>query len=129
MAEIHGHLQLARIDRPDIDPADLAPKEHRPHPRSIGEEKRSLVRQLILAGHGHAAVVRLSGVSSGTVSKIRRDIKANLRLYRNTEGPICVPFACRDDETTQIAQTQVFEKIGGPGRTRTCDNTVMSGAF
>lgn len=23
----------------------------------------------------------------------------------------------------------VIEKVGGPGRTRTCDNTVMSGAF
>ncbi len=60
------------------------PKEQQPHPRSIGEEKRSLVRQLILAGHGHATVMRLSGVSGGTVSKIRKGLKANLRLYRNT---------------------------------------------
>jgi hypothetical protein len=91
MAEIRGHLQLAHSDRPDIDPVDSVPKEYQPHPRSIGEEKRSVVRQLILAGHGHAAVVRLSGASGGTVSKIRQDLKANLRLYRNTEGPVCVP--------------------------------------
>ena|SRR6185295_12593392 len=43
----------------------------------------------------------------------------SLAKFRQSEGPICVP----------LAQTQVFEKIGGPGRTRTCDNTVMSGAF
>jgi hypothetical protein len=129
MSEIRDHLKVARIDKPAIDPTELALQEHKPHPRSIGEEKRCLVRQLILTGHGHAAVVRLSGVSGGTVSKIRQDLKANVRLYRNTEVPVCVPFACRNEETVRATQTQAFEKIGGPGRTRTCDNTVMSGAF
>ena len=47
----------------------------------------------------------------------------------NTEGLVCVSFACRDEETAQATQPQAIEKIGGPGRTRTCDNTVMSGAF
>ena len=129
MTEVRGHLQHARIDQTDIDPADLLTEPAQPHPRSIGEAKRKLIRQLILAGHAHAEVVRLSKVSGATVSKIRQDLKANLWLYRNTEGPVCVPFACRGDEAGQVAQTQVLEKTGGPGRTRTCDNTVMSGAF
>jgi hypothetical protein len=48
------------------------------------------------------------------VSKICQNRKANLRLYRNTEGPVCVPFACRDDETAQTTQTLAFEKSGVP---------------
>lgn len=91
MNEIRSHLKVARIDTTDIDPSELESEKHQSHPRGIGEEKRSLVRQLILAGHGHAAVVRLSGVSGGTVSKTRQDLKANVRLYRNTEPR----FACR----------------------------------
>jgi hypothetical protein len=84
----------------------------------------------------HKEVVRQSGVSSGTVSKIRQQLKANVMLFRNTEGQICVPTACPNQN---IAPTEaqmgeerdsyLIEKIGGPGRTRTCDNTVMSGAF
>ena len=83
--------------------------------------------------HCRCAAERVSG---RTGSKIRQDLKANVRLYRSTDGPVCAPFACRDepfarrDETTaQVTQTHAFEKVGGPGRTRTCDNTVMSGAF
>ncbi len=57
-------------------------------------------------------------------------------LFRNTESQICVPIACPNQNTgpttTQMSEErdpQVFERIGGRGRTRTCDNTVMSGAF
>jgi hypothetical protein len=68
-------------------------------------------------------------VSSGTVSAIRQELKAEMALYRNTELDGCVPFACRDGYVEGDPKAQLIEKIGGPGRTRTCDNTVMSGAF
>lgn len=66
----------------------------KPRPRSIDETKSALVRQLILNGVPHQEVVRQSGVSGGTVSKIRQQLKANVMLFRNTEGQICVPTAC-----------------------------------
>jgi hypothetical protein len=74
-------------------------------------------------------VVRRTGVSSGTVSAIRKVLKAKMPLYRNSEPADCVPFACRDPQTEEMPGSEVVEKIGGPGRIRTCDNTVMSGAF
>ena len=57
-------------------------------------------------------------------------------LFRNTEGQICVPTARSNQNiaptTAQMSEERNsygIEKFGGPGRTRTCDNTVMSGAF
>jgi integrase len=99
------------------------------HPRSIPAAKETFVRQLILSGAPHAEVVRRSGVSSGTVSKVRQLIKANVRLFRNPGEAICVPIACPVPDTSHEPHLEIIEKIGGPGRTRTCDNTVMSGAF
>ena len=129
MAEIQTHLKHAQIDRPEIDPAEFVDIVGKPHRHGIGETKRQEVRWLILSGVPHAEVVRRSGVSSGTVSAVRQELKASMPLYRNTESQICVPFACHDADDERDAEPQAFEKIGGPGRTRTCDNAVMSGAF
>ena len=129
MAEVRTHLKRAQIDRPEIDPAALAGAEVNPPRKGIGEAKRAEVRFLILEGIPHGQVVRRTGVSSGTVSAIRQALKAEMAVYRNTEMRVCVPFACRDGEDDAMLNSQVPEKIGGPGRTRTCDNTVMSGAF
>jgi integrase len=129
MTEIRLHLKRAQIDMPNIDPAEIAASTAPPHRRGIGETKREEVRLLILAGVPHAEVVRQTRVSSGTVSAIRQELKARMPLYRNTEAAICVPFACRNPDNEGGTESQVIERIGGPGRTRTCDNTVMSGAF
>jgi integrase len=129
MAEVRKHLTRAQIDRPEIDPADLVQKIGKRHQRGIGEKKREEVRFLILLGVPHAEVVSRTGVSSGTVSSIRQEMKAEIPLYRNTETDTCVPFACRGNDEGDDPQMQPIEKLGGPGRTRTCDNAVMSGAF
>ena len=129
MVEIRSHLKRAKIDSPEIDPAELATGVFALRQRGIGERKREEVRFLILAGVPHAEVVRRTGVSSGTVSSIRQELKARTPLYRNSEPVDCVPFACRDPDDEGLVDSQTIEKIGGPGRIRTCDNTVMSGAF
>ena len=129
MMEIRSHLKHAQIDRPDIDPAEALRGVSLPRQNGIGERKREEVRFLILAGVAHAEVVRRTGVSSGTVSAIRKELKAKLPLYRNSQPADCVPFACRDPQAEEMPGAELIEKIGGPGRTRTCDNTVMSGAF
>jgi Phage integrase family len=129
MAEVRSHLKHARIDSPEVDPAELAAGVSTSRQRGIGERKREEVRFLIFAGVPHAEVVRRSGVSSGTVSSIRQELKARMPLYRNSEPVDCVPLACRGPDDEGLVDYQVIEKIGGPGRTRTCDNTVMSGAF
>lgn len=74
------------------------------------------------------ALVRRTGVSSGTANAIRQEQKAVLPLYRNTEFGDCVPLACRDGED-DYRLPETLGEIGGPGRIRTDDNTVMSGAF
>jgi hypothetical protein len=129
MTEIRKHLKRAQIDRPDIDPAELVAAVGKPRRRGIGERKREEVRFLILAGVAHAEVVRRTGVSSGTVSAIRQELKGKMPLYRNTETSVCVPIACPTPSDGDDLNSQVVENIGGPGRIRTCDNTVMSGAF
>ena len=119
----------AQIDRPDVDPVELAGATSKPRRHGIGERKREEVRFLILAGVAHAEVVRRTGVSSGTVSVIRQELKGKVPVYRNTEAVVCVPTACPTPSDGSETETQVIQNIGGPGRTRTCDNTVMSGAF
>jgi hypothetical protein len=82
--------------------------------------------------------MRRGAVSSGTVSAIRQEMGEAIPLYRNSESglcvpfacrlrAVCVPFACREAGSSDSDDTQAVEKIGGPGRTRTCDLTVMSG--
>lgn len=117
MTEVRNHLRRAQIDKPDVDPADLSEATGKPHRHGIGERKREEIRFLILSGIAHAEVVRMSGVSSGTVSAIRQELKAEIPLYRNTEGQVCVPSACPNDDLEGEAESQPIEKNGGPGRT------------
>ena len=93
----------------------------------ISDTKRNEVRFLILEGYPHAEVVTRSGVSSGTVSVIRKEIRELIPLYRNSESGICARFACRAGASSTFPGSQPIENTGGPGRTRTCDQTVMSG--
>ncbi|WP_168220256.1 hypothetical protein [Azospirillum thermophilum] len=100
MGEMRKHLKRAQIDRPQ---AALGSEIEisftgRARRHGIGEVKRQEVRELILSGVPHAEVVRRTGVSGGTVSVIRKELKATHPLYRNTEAGICVPLACRDAE-------------------------------
>ena len=132
MMEVRKHLKHANIDQPNIDPSTITEAARKSHPRAVGETKRQEVRFLILSGVPHKEVVRLSGVSSCTVSGIRQELRASTPLYRNSESDICVPNACPTSENEHDLGEelfQAFEKIGGPGGTRTPDNTVMSGAF
>ena len=62
----------------------------------------------------HAEVVRRIGVSSGTVSAIRQELKREMPIYRNTETSTCVPIACPTPSSGDDAESQVIEKIGGP---------------
>ena len=131
MGEVRKHLKRVQIDHPqaalgsEIE-ISLTGRARR---HGVGEDKRQKVRQLILSGVPHAEVVRRTGVSSGTVSAIRQELKAAMPFYRNTEFGACVPLACRDGDGDADGLPETFGKIGGPGRIRTDDNTVMSGAF
>ncbi len=99
MGEVRGLVKRAPIDQPEIDPAELVDAIGRSSRRGIGDAKRREVRLLILSGVPHARIVQQTGVSSGTVSAIRQEVKAAMVLYRTSDADICVPFACRDDET------------------------------
>ncbi len=127
MAEVRKHLKRASIDQPARDAASLAKSISSKTKRGVGDTKREEVRFLILSGLPHAEVVRRSGVSSGTVSLLRKEICEVIPLYRNSESGLCVPFACRESTSSDSDDSQAVEKISGPGRTRTCDQTVMSG--
>ncbi len=109
------------------DAAALAKSISRKTKRGVGDAKREDVRFLILSGLPHKEVVKRSGVSSGTVSAIRKEMRGVIPLYRNSEWGVCVPLACRDDEFADASRSQRIDYAGGPGRTRTCDLTVMSG--
>ena len=58
----------------------------------IPQDKLDRVRDLILAGVAHMAIVEATGVSSGTVSSIRQEIKAQIPVLRATG---CVTIALR----------------------------------
>jgi len=127
MAEVRRHLKRADIDQPRLNAAELAKTIVSKTEYGVGDTKRKEVRFLILSGLPHAEVVKRSGVSGGTVSAIRTEIGEQIPLYRNSESGVCVPFACRKSKKSDRKKSQPFENIGGPGRTRTCDQTVMSG--
>jgi DNA-binding NarL/FixJ family response regulator len=129
MAEVRKHLKRANIDQPvtAIDLAALAKATPSKAKKGVGDAKREEVRRLILSGLPHKEVVRQSKVSSGTVSLIRSELRSVLPLYRNSESGVRVPFAYPEDESSTSNEDQVPGFIGGPGRTRTCDLTVMSG--
>ena len=127
MKEVRKHLKRANIDQPMADAAALAKTIPSKVKRGVGDAKREEIRFLILSGLPHKEVVLRAKVSSGTVSLIRQEIREVMPLYRNSESAVCVPLACHGGESSSLADDQVIEKIGGPGRTRTCDLTVMSG--
>jgi DNA-binding NarL/FixJ family response regulator len=114
MAEIRTHLKRAQIDRPDIDPAELAEADRTPHRRGVGETKREEVRFLILAGVPHAEVVRRTGVSSGTVSTIRQELKAKMPLYRNTESTLACPLRAQTPMRRGMRFRKSLESLVGP---------------
>lgn len=127
MAEVRKHLKRANIDRPVLDARALAKSIPSKTKGGVGDAKREEARFLILSGLPHAEVVKRSGVSSGTVSLIRSEMRETIPLYRNSESGLCVPFACREIASSEDGDSQAFENIGGPGRIRTSDQTVMSG--
>lgn len=120
MGEVRKHLKRVQIDHPQAalgsDPMISLTGRARRH--GIGEDKRQEVRQLILSGLPHAEVVRRTGVSSGTVSAIRQELKAAMPLYRNTEFGDCVPLACRLRAAivtrTPTACRKPLERLVGP---------------
>jgi integrase len=127
MLEVRKHLKRANIDQPVLDAVTLAKSIPSRTKAGIGDVKREEVRFLILSGLPHAEVVKRTGVSSGTVSVIRSEMREAIPLYRNSESGLGVPFAYLSVECSDDENSQTLENIGGPGRTRTCDQTVMSG--
>ena len=83
MAEVRRHLKVANIDQPFVDVEHLAQSIPSATKAGIGDEKRAEVRRLLLEGVPHKEVVRLSGVGSGTVSVLRKEIRKSVALYRN----------------------------------------------
>jgi hypothetical protein len=127
MQEVRRHLKTASIDLAPIAIAGVSTgKAAR---RGIGEAKRQQIRDMIMAGTIHKEVVRLSGVSGSTVSQIRQELRKTHTLYRAGSSPVSARFARGFVEVVGGDGTQPLEKVGRPGRTRTDDNTVMSGAF
>jgi hypothetical protein len=102
-----------------LDVQEIAKSIPRKTKGGVGDAKREEVRFLILSGLPHAEVVKRSGVSSGTVSLIRKEIRAVIPLYRNTESGLCVSFACHENKSSRFDEKQVIENIGGPGRCAT----------
>ncbi len=127
LSEIRKHLKRANIDQPFPDIETLAKSIPSKTKGGVGDAKREEIRVLILKGLPHAEVVRRSKTSSGTVSLIRSEMREVMPIYRNSESGLCVPFACRVVGSSSAEDDQVIEKIGGPGRIRTCDQAVMSG--
>lgn len=153
MQEVGRHLTATRLARPGsedlaegqaLPPMDMTGRAQR---RGVGEEKRQQVREMILAGLPHGMIVEKSGVSSGTVTGIRQALrKSGVRLFKAdpsaaaaVPGPAeqkliaapdraaSVPHAGDAGTEASDLSAQVFEKVGGPARTRTGNQTVMSG--
>jgi len=127
MDDVRNQLKHADIDQPVLDAAAIAVQPRFEHDTGVGLSKRDEVRFLILSGLPHREVVLRAGVSDGTVSAIRQQLKAERPIYRASESASCVSFACAETDDKQSSTAQPIEKIGGPGRIRTCDQAVMSG--
>ena len=82
---------------------------------------------MILQGLPHKEVMKRSGVSAGTVSLLRQEIRAAVPLYRNSESGLLVPISYLSADNIEEDDSRLIENIGGPARTRTWDQTVMSG--
>src|SRR5215475_12038968 len=90
--EVRSHLKRVQIDRPDIDPSELAGATSKPRRRGIGERKREKVRFLIPAGVAHAEIVHRTGVSGGTVSTIRQELKGKFQFISTLKGQFACPL-------------------------------------
>ena len=127
MADVRGLLKRANIDQPMHDVAAVAAvlgKETSDH--GVGSLTREEIRFLILSGVPHAEIVRRTGTSDGTVSLVRKELRAAVPLYRNSEAA-AVPLACAENQVRKRGTSKNADFIGGPGRIRTCDQAVMSG--
>ncbi len=127
ITEIRSHLKRANIDQPVLDIETLAKTIPSKTKAGIGDAKREEVRFLILSGLPHKEIMKRSGVSAGTMSLIRQEVRAAVPLYRNSNSGLLVPFSYLSDTSSDEGEDQPIERTGGPGRTRTCDQTVMSG--
>ena len=92
MRDIRSHLKRTNIDEAVIDIQKLAKTVPSKTKAGIGDAKREEVRFLILSGLPHDEVLRRSGVSAGTVSLIRQEVRAAVPLYRNSESSLLVPL-------------------------------------
>jgi hypothetical protein len=126
MTEIRSHLKRANIHQPVPDIETLAKTIPSKTKAGIGDAKREEVRFLILSGLPHKEIMKRSGVSAGTVSLIRQEVRAAVPLYRNSNSGFLVPFSYLSDTSSVEGEDQPIEKIGGPGWIRTSDQTVMS---
>lgn len=78
LVTVRQHLKRMTIDRPSGTPSDLLGSliiANGRANRGIGDAKRQEVRQAILAGLPHGRIVRELGVSSGTVSALRKALR------------------------------------------------------
>ena len=114
MSEIRKHLKRADIDQPVLDVQEIAKSIPSNTKGGVGDAKREEVRFLILSGLPHAEVVKRSGASSGTVSLIRKEIRAVIPLYRNTESGLCVPFACTKTKVRGLMRGKSLKTLVGP---------------
>ena len=114
MSEIRKHLKRAEIDQPVLDVQEIAKSIPSKTKGGVGDAKREEVRFLILSGLPHAEVVKRSGVSSRTVSLIRKEIRAVIPLYRNTESGLCVPFACTKTKVRGLMRGKSLKTLVGP---------------
>ncbi|MBM3525426.1 MAG: hypothetical protein FJX57_20965 [Alphaproteobacteria bacterium] len=126
MRELRAHLKRARLEAPQPAPNTPAELTDRAGRRGIGEGRRREVVVLLLAGVANRQIAERAQVSSGTIGAIRRELKALEPFYRAVGSEDCVPFASRVGGSPPQSQRQRLEKASGPGRTRTCNHTVMS---
>ena len=130
MMEVRKHLTRANIDRATVNIEALARMIPTKTKAGVGDAKRQEVRFLILSGLPHAEVVARSGVSSGTVSLIRSEIREVTPPYRNSESGLSVPFAYLDPEGSNPDDQQHMESPGGPDSYHDIDlNNIISSTY
>jgi integrase len=86
MSEVRSHLKRTDIDQPTIDAATLAKVIGDKNRGGIGNQKREEIRFLILTGVPHAEIVNRTGVSSGTISLVRKELREAVPIYRNSSN-------------------------------------------
>jgi len=108
MGEVRKHLKRVNIDQPVLVIKALAKWMPSKTKAGVGDAKREKVRFLILSGLPHAEIVRRSGVSSGTVGLIRKEMRGVIPVYRDSESSLCVP---RDQK---FRQQRPLKTLVGP---------------